>query len=168
MPLLSLSQSPGHKHLDIARQYVGITEVTRNSSPDIDRMLRFVNLRPGDPYCAAFVSYVIHNAGVIFPTVRSGLASNFITVRSIRASEVLIGIRDVPPGSIAIWRRGNTIFGHAGFVTSWNLESGSTIEANTSSGNTGSQSDGDGIYVRTRRIVPGAMFRIVSFTPVKY
>ena len=168
MPLLSLSQSPGHRHLDIARRYVGVTEVTRNSSPEIDRMLAYVGLRPGTPYCAAFVSYVISKAGATFPTVRSGLASHFITARSIRASDVLIGIRTVPSGSIVIWRRGNTIFGHAGFTESWHLESGRTIEANTSSGNTGSQSDGDGIYQRTRRITPGAMFRIVSFTPVKY
>ena len=168
MPLLSLSQSPGHRHLDFARRFVGVTEVTRNSSPEIDRMLAYVGLRPGTPYCAAFVSYVIGNAGAVFPTVRSGLASNFITARSIRASDVLIGIRTVPPGSIVIWRRGNTIFGHAGFAESWQKDSGRTIEANTSSGNIGSQSDGDGIYERTRRIVPGSHFRIVSFTPVKY
>ena len=151
----------------IAGGYVGVREVGKNTSPEIDRWLRSVNLRPGNPYCAAFVSYILDSAHVSYPKIRSGLARNFVTNRSIPASRVMIGIEQIPEGSIVVWRRGNTIFGHAGFVTSWQGASGTTIEANTSSGEQGSQSDGDGVYRRTRTIIPSAHFRITDFTVIE-
>ena len=97
--------------------------------------------------------------------IRSGLAARFITARSIRASEALRGVKRVPPGTVVIWRRGNGPFGHAGFVVSWDGASGETVEGNTSSGQAGSQRDGDGVWRRQRRITPGSYFRIVSFSP---
>lgn len=74
----------------------------------------------------------------------------------------------IPAGSLVVWKRGDTWMGHIGIVREdWRGASGRTIEANTSSGNQGSQSDGDGIYRRTRTITPTAYFRITHFTLVK-
>lgn len=168
MPLSLLSQSQEPKHPQLAESFVGVKEVTNNSSPEINVWLKYVNLRPGSPYCAAFVSYCIGTSGAKEPNIRSGLARNFITKKSIPASKVLLGIVKIEPGTILVWRRGNTIFGHTGFVKEWGTTSGTTIEANTSSGNQGSQSNGDGVYIRQRTIVPGASFRITDFTPVTY
>jgi len=86
----------------------------------------------------------------------------------MKASQVLIGQKRPEPGDIVVWRKGNTIFGHAGIVLEWNGACGKTIEANTSSGVYGSQADGDGVWIRERCIEPGNYFRIVSFTPVMY
>lgn len=168
-PLLLPLQSQEPKnppHLELAESYVGVKEITNNSSPEINVWLKFVGLTPGNPYCAAFVSYCIKDAKE--PQVRSGLARHFVTKKSIPASKVLLGIEKIDPGTILVWRRGNTIFGHTGFVKEWGTDKGTTIEANTSSGNQGSQSNGDGVYIRQRTIVPGAAFRITDFTPVTY
>ena len=41
--------------LSCARGWIGHTEVTRNSSPDIDRWLDYVHQPPGKAWCAAWV-----------------------------------------------------------------------------------------------------------------
>ncbi len=160
-------------HLDTALAYVGTVERGGNNrGPRVERFLASVGLGPGQPWCAAFVSYVLDAAGVRAPldgrrrVIRSGLAARFITARSIRASEALRGVKPVPPGAVVIWSRGNGPFGHAGFAMAWDGASGETVEGNTSSGLAGSQRDGDGVWRRERRITPGSYFRIVSFTPV--
>ena len=68
-----------------------------------------------------------------------------------------------PAGTIIVWRRGNTLFGHAGVVEKWNGKKGTTVEGNTSSGAKGSQSDGDGVWRRRRAIDPSNFFRITDF-----
>ncbi len=158
-------------HLILAGSYVGTTELTGdNDGPEVERFLGAVGLAKGNPYCAAFVSYILDETpGIEQPAIRSGLASKFITDASINAKQVLRGSEPVPDGTIVVWRKGNTIFGHAGFVAS---QSGDnlfeTIEANTSSGVYGSQRDGDGVWTRQRSIQPGNYFRITHFTPVSY
>ena len=122
----------------------------------------------GSPYCAYFVTLCIDSAKVKEPKVRTGLARNFKLKSSIKASDVLSGKSIVPKGTILVWEKGNTINGHTGFVLDWIKDKGFTIEANTSSGNSGSQSDGGGIYIRERKIEPMNYFRITSFTLVKY
>ena len=160
-------------HLDTALAYVGTVERGgQNRGPRVEHFLRSVGLGPGQPWCAAFVSYVLDAGGVRGPldgqrrVIRSGLAARFITARSIRASEALRGVKTVPDGSVVIWRRGNGPFGHAGFAVRWRGVRGETVEGNTSSGTSGSQANGDGVWRRTRTIQPGSYFRIVSFTPV--
>jgi hypothetical protein len=162
------SQCQEPKHLKLALSYEGHTEVNKNSSPEIDKFLKYTGFPPGTPYCAAFVSSIIGWSDVSYPKIKTALATNFITPKSVKASDVLIGIKKVKSGDIIVWRKGETIFGHTGFVVSWDQKSGKTIEANTSSGSKGSQRDGEGIYVRYRTIIPGAAFRITHFTPVIY
>lgn len=70
---------------------------------------------------------------------------------------------ELPAGTIIVWRRGTTPFGHAGLVEIWKGRSGTTIEGNTSSGERGSQNDGDGVYRRRRTINPTNYFRITDF-----
>lgn len=168
--LLSLpSQSQTLNHLEIALQYEGHEEVSYNSSPFIDHVLRKMKIPQKSSYCAAFVAFCLDSAQVKQPTVRSGMAQAYITKKSISASKVLRGEVTIPTGSIVIWKRGTTPYGHAGFTTlPWKGVEGYTIEANTSSGLRGSQYNGDGIYQRRRSIQPGAAFRITHFTLVTY
>lgn len=141
--------------------------------------LAAVGLSTGNPYCAAFVSWVLDQQiapAVSFPKIRTARAQSFITSSSIKASEVLRGTKVPEDGDILIWKKGNTVFGHTGFVETWGVKldgtaspnCGITIEANTSSGIYGDQRDGDGVFRRERCIEPGNYFRIVSFTPVDY
>lgn len=158
-------------HLDLAVSYIGTTELTGNNDGlEVEKFLGAVGLSKGNPYCAAFVSYILEETpGIKSPTIRTALASNFITTKSIDAKEVLRGTEAIPDGSIVIWQKGNTIFGHAGFVESQaSTNQFTTIEANTSSGVYGKQSDGDGVWRRQRSILPGNYFRITRFTRVIY
>jgi hypothetical protein len=158
-------------HLDLAESYIGTTELTGNNDGlEVEQFLGSVGLKKGNPYCAAFISFILDETpGIKSPTIRTALASKFITNTSIDAKQVLRGTEAIPDGSIVIWQKGNTIFGHAGFVES-QLSSNRfrTIEANTRSGTYGDQSDGDGVWRRQRSILPGNYFRITKFTFVRY
>jgi len=161
------SQCP--KHLTIAKSYVGTVEATgNNDGPKIEYIIRRGHGAPNSSYCAFFVTLCIDSASVKTPTVRSGLARNFKLRSSIPAKDVLIGKVKIPPGTIIVWQRGNTINGHTGFVRKWYTRYGLTVEGNTSGGNTGSQSNGDGIWLKSRGIEPLNSFRITAFTLVTY
>jgi hypothetical protein len=116
--LLSLHlQSQEPKHLQIARSFVGITETAPNRGYWIDKWNRNAKVPLGSPYCASMVTFCLDSAQVKEPTVRSALARNFITKKSIPASKVLRGEVTLPPGTIAVWRNGNSITGHLGITT---------------------------------------------------
>jgi hypothetical protein len=150
--------------LQIAKSFVGIKEEKTNGGYWVDRFLRSVGLRTGNQWCGAFVGFCLDSAKVTSIKVRSGLARRYVTKQSIKAKEVMQKNITIPSGSILVWRRGNTLFGHVGFVKQWKGKSGTTIEGNTSSGTRGSQNDGDGVYQRNRSIYPLNYFRITDFT----
>jgi len=152
----------------IAEDHIGLTEDNgSNRSAHIDKWNSRLQLPMGSSYCASFVSFVLDSAGAVSPAIRTGVAQKFITRQSITASQVLNG-RVVPAGSIVIWKRGDTWMGHVGITTKdWTGISGETIEANTSPSDAGSQSNGDGVYRKQRKISPTAYFRITHFTLVQ-
>lgn len=153
-------------HLDTAVSYVGTREVGHNSGRIVAKFLRSVNLPKGNPWCAAFGSYDLTAAHVRRPRIRSGLATNFITKKSIPAKEVLRGLIKIKPGTIGIMRHGSSIHGHFYFVIRWNKASGITVEGNTRP--TGMPDGPQGVWIKHRNIIPGNYFRTVDFTPVNY
>lgn len=163
---------PDPPHLVLARGYVGTTEETgKNDGPIIAEILRSVNLPEGNPYCAAFVSFVLDNTPrIASPTIRTALATNFIRPGSVKAKDVAAGVVSIPPGSIGIYRRGQGIFGHAFLTDSvWTGQCGYTVEANTSAPETdGDVREGDGIWNRYRCYEPLAYLRLEAFTLVTY
>jgi len=163
-----LSQSLVTRHasllyLDTAFSYIGVKENGYNDG--VERFLKSVGRKKGDSWCAAFVSYCLTVTNHPFP-VRSGLARSFVVKKSILATKVLQGQKQVETGDLIIWQRGNTIFGHVGFVISQNGKYFTTIEGNTSSGQKGAQADGDGVYIKTRTIQPYNYFRVKWFTKI--
>jgi len=46
---------------------IGIREKGTNSGPEVEKYLRYVNLSKGNPWCAAFVCWVLGEAGVSNP-----------------------------------------------------------------------------------------------------
>ena len=164
-----VSEQPVPAHLDTAISYFGYHDLPgkNNQGEHIDRWLASVGLPTGNPYCAAFVSYCLDAGNVNRPRVRSGLSSHFIKDNSISAKHVVQGRKQIPPGYIAVWRRGNTQFGHVGFVLlSWRGATGITIEGNTTTGTGGNEFNGSGVWIRERTIYPLNHFRITHFTPV--
>jgi hypothetical protein len=152
----------------IAMSFVG----TRNVAGETGQRMVYYIIRhgggkPPTSYCAFFVTYCIDSAKVKTPTVRTGLAECFITKTSIPAKDVTIGKYNPKPGTIIVWKDGETIHGHTGFVWEWYRNSGSTIEGNSTGGPTGHKANG--IWFHGCEIIqPLNYFRIVYFTPVGY
>lgn len=174
-------------HAGIAKMFAerGVQEVPpgSNRGPDVEKFLAAVGLEPSKdrfgkwtsyPYCAAFVSFCLDEAGDIdLPRVRSARAQDFITRNSIPANKVLRGSEGIPAGTIVVWKRNardpDDPRGHVGIVLDWRGQAGTTVEGNTSPpGGTGSQREGEGVYVRKRMLQPGNAFRITHFTRVRY
>lgn len=169
LPVLLVPNTLLPKHLEIAYSYIGTTELTgHNDGPKVEYIIKRQGGAKGASYCSYFVSMCIDSAGVKEPSVRPGMAIGFKGKNSIPANDVLIGKTKVPAGTIVVFRKGTSIFGHVGFVINWGKRYGNTIEANTSPNNIGSQSNGDGIWTKKRSIEPLNYFRIICFTKVKY
>ena len=168
LPLPSVSQTveqtDGERVRNIAYGFVGTKEEGNNSGYWVNRFLKSVGLRPGNQWCGAFVSFCLDSAKIKTMRVRSGLARNFITKnKTIRATKVVQNNMTIPMGTVLVWRRGTTMFGHVGFVDKWKGQSGTTIEGNTSSGKSGREWDGGGVWYRKRTINPYDYFRITDF-----
>ncbi len=167
--MFSLSAKDIPKHLSVALSYVGTTEATgHNDGPAVETFLHSVGRHKGDSWCASFVSYCLTKAGVKVPAIRSGLARDFKRSPGLIKAELVLRGIPVARGSIVGWEKGNTVFGHIGFTNcAWNKAKGETIEGNTSSGASGSQDNGEGVYIRKRTIQPANYFRIRWFVPVR-
>lgn len=162
MPLSALALS----NLDIARKYVNYVEVPNNRGTFIDYINKRVHNPIGSPYCSAFVSFCV-DSSKSNPNLNTGLATKWITKTSVSALDVFYNKKQIDSTYIVIWQKGKTIFGHVGFIEKvLSSNKFQTIEANTSSGVRGSQSDGGGIYRRVRSIEPFNYFRIKAFTKV--
>lgn len=154
------------KHVEVARSFVGTTEHGGNNrGKEVKMFLASVGLGQGYAWCAAFVSYCLSKADVLYPTKRTAGARSFISKKSIKASDVLTGKVKVEPGWLVIWQKGNSWSGHIGIVTEWGKRYGKGIEGNTNCGK-GSRSDGDGVCEKPESIQPGNYFRITHFEPV--
>lgn len=166
--------TPGPKHLDTAMSYVGYKERGKNRGSLPDKCNKMAGVAAGSSWCASFGYYCMKQAG-LNPTSRPrGRARAYINKHSIDAKWVARGIVTAQPGWACIFANGlyndNEINkpGHFGFVAEeWKGAHGRNVEANTSSGKTGSQSNGDGVYVRYRSIGEGK-FRITHFTDYRY
>ena len=158
------ANNDGQNVRQIAYGFVGVKEEGNNGGYWVTRFLKSVGLKPGNPWCAAFVSFCLDSAKVRTLKTRSGLARHFITKnKTIKASKVVQTNMELPQGTVVIWRRGTTTFGHVGFTDKWKGSSGTTIEGNTTSGRSGSQWNGGGVWARKRTINPYNHFRITDF-----
>ena len=163
--LQPLSASHSLEVLTIAKGFIGTREVGNNGGYWVERFQRCTKSPKGAQWCASFVNFCLDSAGVKgLPFTGSGLARHFATRnKTIKATEVIAKNMQLPPGTIIVWRRGTTPFGHAGIVNTWKGRKGTTVEGNTSSGLKGSQHDGDGVWGRSRVINPTNYFRITDF-----
>lgn len=147
-----------------AAKYVGIKESGQNSGYWVERFQASVQAPKGSPWCAAFVSFVLDEIGNTVVKIRSALSQRYITRNSVKAKHVAKGYKKIGPGWLAIWKLAGTYKGHIGIVVKWGENSGSTIEGNT--GPDGGR-DGDGVYLKSRKIIDYSQFKITNFTPTQ-
>lgn len=104
----------------------------------------------GVPYCAMFVWWVLKQAGQKCPGMPTASCTALLNAAK-KAGIVRKNKKDAKPGDVLIFDwDGDGSPDHTGFCE---LNKGSypqTIEGNTSSGSSGSQSNGGGVYRRTR------------------
>lgn len=143
--------------LRLARSYRGLQEAGRNTDAtgEIDRWLAFSKARPGDPYCACFVSWCVLKAAVTEPPdFRRSAGALRLLIRNaeleLTADSARMRLAADHPVIFVLDMGGGK--GHAGFVEA--LGPGDllhTLEANTGPGPAGAAADRDGQGVFERR-----------------
>lgn len=138
---------------DVAEIYhsqIGIRELTgRNDGREVEMYLRTCGLPKGNPWCAAFVTWVFQQAGV--KTVVSAWSPAWfppdktIYTRGAKANKTP-QMADV----FGIWFANKKRVAHVGFIDEWPPGSSYciTVEGNT---NEAGSREGDGVY-RKRRL----------------
>lgn len=154
-------------HILLARANLG-----QPPADSVNVWLAFVRLPPGNPWCAAVQSAWLDQAGVSEPRLKTGLARNYVYQTPqrlhIAAGRVLAGVERVPPGSLVVYKRGETIFGHIGAATEeWQGQYGVYISGNISPPG-GAEATGGGVWEKPAGIHPNAHLRITHFIRVKY
>lgn len=167
---------------------IGIRETGMNGGPEVEKYLRYVSLPKGNPWCAAFVCWVLGKAGVSNP--RTGWSpalfpdNKVIWVRGESGKvkgESLTNVPTLsPPRRVTgnwqpAYRTGRLVtpttsdlFGlyfpekkriaHVGFIDSWDDKWLITVEGNT---NISGDREGDGVY-RKRRLVR-SIYRVARY-----
>ena len=103
------------------------------------------------PWCAMFVSWVFAQAGQSMPGLPT--ASCSVIVANNRGTSRSKSTSQAKPGDVVLFDwdpAGGNGADHAGIVESNHGSYLTTIEGNTSSGSSGSQSNGGGVWRRTR------------------
>lgn len=155
--------------VDVALKYKNLRETRPNRSKEIDEFNKpFGNI--GGPYCATGVAHCLKESGCELPK-GSALARNYYRrgYKTYSADDVLNGKVLPKRNDIGVWGKGNTLYGHCGFVVEYDPETGifTMFEFNTSGTSTGSQSNGDGAHLKKRKIEKYAWFRLIGFSKVK-
>jgi hypothetical protein len=113
-------------------------ESGKNDGKRVEEYLTTVGLKKGDPYCAAFVSWVFKQAGYVMP--RTGWSpALFPTARLVKAAA---------PGNVfGIYFPAMKRIAHCGLVVSSRSDWITTVEGNTDA--SGGR-EGGGVYQRLR------------------
>lgn len=134
------------KCIELALAEEGVREHGRNRGPEIDGYCREIGHDPenADPWCAVFVSAMVKRAASFFAIpVPIHLTAGVYTLDEKSPAE--LHVSEPCAGSIFI-KVGHE---HTGFVSGIGSDGTIyTVEGNT---NPGGSSEGDGVYIRTRR-----------------
>lgn len=136
-----LLDEPRKKLLCIAAAEIGVREKTGNNDGDrVEEYLKTVNLKKGNPWCAAFVSWVFAKAGYAAPRTAWSPA---LFISSVQSKKIQSG------NVFAIYIPRLNRIGHVGIVERKDGDWLIAIEGNTNS--EGSR-EGDGVYRKRRHL----------------
>lgn len=129
------------KIVSLAECELGVRERSgKNDGKRVEAYLSLVNLHRGDPYCAAFVSFIFAEEGFAKP--RSGWSPDLFPVSKVT--------KDALPGNvIGIYFPELKRIAHVGIVERLHHDWCLTIEANT---NVSGSREGQGVYRRLRHM----------------
>ena len=180
----------GELVVETAKRYLHVSESEGpNRSPEIDKFHEYAGLPYGNPWCLMYVNYMWKEAldpyGLAPYTKTARVSSMYKYALKHKylykvkfAKGLAYGVQVAEPGDMVVWLKnynanilvndGNPS-GHTGFIVQETTPGQfNTIEGNTSSGNSGSQRDGDGVFLRKRSINLTAGFRIEALVKPIY
>ena len=137
--------------VDLARQEIGTQETPVNKT----KYGKWYGLN-GQPWCAMFVSWVFNEAGLVKSIAAQspkGFASCDVGLKWFAKKGKLVPVGQAEPGDLAFFQFDDDAApDHVGIVIANRPRRKQIvcIEGNTSSGVSGSQSNGDGVYKRVR------------------
>lgn len=133
------NQNVRQKIVRIATAEVGVKETGySNRGIRVEEYLRYVSLKGGQPWCAAYVSWVFGQAGFAKP--RSGWSPDLFPSSRLARSAL-------PANLIGIYFSELKRIAHVGIVVRQDGDWIVSVEGNT---NDNGSRDGDGVYVRRR------------------
>ena len=137
---------------------IGVRERTgKNDGWRVEECLRYVNLKKGDPWCAAFVCWVFGKAGIENP--RTGWSPGLfpksrVCWRRMGMGSVKYAVQKSKPaytpqqGDVfGIWFPDKQRIAHVGLIDRWEDTWVTTVEGNT---NEAGSREGDGVYQKRR------------------
>ncbi len=144
----------------IAKSQVGVVEKTNKNDGEVDKYLKVVGLGgKREPYCAAGLSWSFLEGSFFIGKDRKYIpfpmtAGSQIVYNHAKKIGKIDKTNTTQRYDLFVWRQKNSTKGHIGMVDSV-LTKGwvKTIEFNTSEGNTGSQRDGGGVWLRKRNLI---------------
>ena len=115
-----------------------------NRGQVVEHFLATVGLAPGQPWCAAFVSWVGQNALARWPLPMTGSCQALF----LAATRLNIARKWPTPGAVfLLWKPSLNRFAHTGLLVSQQANSWVTVEGNT---NPAGGREGYGVFERTR------------------
>lgn len=137
--LLTAADASREQLVQIALKEVGVRELTgHNDGPRVEAYLRIAGLKKGQPWCAAFISWVFYTGGYLYP--RSGWTPALFPAARLSS--------DREPGNLlAIYFPELKRIAHVGLIVrqqgNWLI----SAEGNT---NLNGSREGDGVYLKRR------------------
>lgn len=130
---------------------VGVQEKTgNNDGVEVEKYLSSVGLKKGNPYCNAGQYWCFSTATDTNPMVKSGLA---ISTFNKAKKEGLRTSLNAEEHDLIVWNHKGTITGHIERIIEVQQKGWVyTIGFNTTSGTSGNQRDGGGVWKRRRNI----------------
>jgi len=137
------------KVIALAESQLYVRELTgKNDGKDVVKYLKSVNLRKGDAWCAAFISWLHIENNV--PNPESGYSPNWFRNNLVyhKRQPRMTPFVSRPAQVIGLWIPAKNRIGHVGMIVSETRLHYNTIEGNTNS--VGSD-EGDGVYRKIRK-----------------
>jgi len=137
---------------------IGIREATgHNDGPEVEMYLRSVNLSPGAPWCAAFVSWVYTVNDIDNP--KSGWSPAYFTLkRTIYTRDGNIKAYPDKADVFGIYFNNKNRIAHVGFVHYWGSRIVLTVE-----GNTNDEGSREGVRVAMKRRPARTIYKVARY-----
>lgn len=125
---------------------IGVRELTgKNDGIQVEQYLKYVWLKKGQPWCAAFVSWCFGYNGV--KKARSGGCVKLMEQGKVIYINGKAKQKPRPADVFFIWFSNLKRVAHTGFVDDWGETWVTTVEGNT---NDAGSREGDGVYKKKR------------------